>query len=263
MKLNPLIMHIPHSSIIIPKTVRNQFVIDDHALNNEVYRMTDLYTNDLFIDKNLDSDSIIFPINRLVVDPERFLDDQLEPMTEKGMGVIYTRTSNGQRLRHPPKKLEREYLINNFYFQHHDQFNRIVENHLDKHGEALIIDCHSFPSIPLPYEFNQSKNRPDICIGTDEFHTPNGLTQQFIRLFQKKGYSVKINEPFNGSIVPGCFYMRDKRVYSIMIEVNRMLYMDEITGVKLPGYERLKSDINKILSEVTNMVFERSSKQDI
>ena len=38
----------------------------------------------------------MFPVSRLVVDPERFIAD---PMECVGMGVVYTRTSNGEVLR--------------------------------------------------------------------------------------------------------------------------------------------------------------------
>ena len=33
-----------------------------------------------------------------------------------------------------------------------------------------MIDGHTFPALPLPYELNQTAFRPDFCYGTDEFH---------------------------------------------------------------------------------------------
>ena len=30
----------------------------------------------------------------------------------------------------------------------------------------------TFDTVALPYELDQNPARPDICIGTDEFHTP-------------------------------------------------------------------------------------------
>jgi N-formylglutamate amidohydrolase len=49
------------------------------------------------------------------------------------------------------------------------------------------------------------------------------------RNFKEIGYSVKINTPFSGSIVPLGFYKKEKKVISVMIEVNRKLYMNEET----------------------------------
>ena len=45
--------------------------------------------------------------------------------------------------------------------------------------------------------------------------------------FRKEGLTVAINEPFAGTMVPLKFYGKDKRVKSIMIEVNRKLYLDD------------------------------------
>ena len=57
--------------------------------------MTDAYTDDLFGSHAGTDDSVVtFPVSRLVVDPERFLDDTLETMARCGMGVIYERTSS-------------------------------------------------------------------------------------------------------------------------------------------------------------------------
>jgi len=41
----------------------------------------------------------VFPVSRLVVDVERFPDDEDEPMAGRGMGAVYTRLSSGERLR--------------------------------------------------------------------------------------------------------------------------------------------------------------------
>jgi len=51
------------------------------------------------------------------------------------------------------------------------------------------------------------------------------------------GYTLEINQPYAGSIVPMAFYHKDRRVVSIMIEVNRKLYMDEMTGTKKDTFE--------------------------
>jgi len=246
----PIILHIPHSSKIIPEDVRNQFILTDEEFNDELLLMIDAHTDDLFIPENLEYESVIFPISRLVVDSERFIDDDLELMSEKGMGVIYNQTSNGKKLRRSITEQERRSLLNTYYHPHHEKLNKAVGNQLKNYGKVLIIDCHSFPSIPLPYEYVQSKDRPDICIGTDNFHTPESLTQRCVQLFQEKGYLIKINEPFSGSLVPGEYYRKNKNVHSVMIEVNRKLYMDEKTGNKIIQYNRVKFDIEKVLEKL-------------
>jgi N-formylglutamate deformylase len=102
------------------------------------------------------------------------LDDQ--ELAAVGMGALYERTSSGDPLRNHPSLENRDALIQRFYVPHHKQLNDATRNELDRSGSALILDCHSFPSVPLPYERDQDPNRPDICIGADSFHN-NQLNQ--------------------------------------------------------------------------------------
>ena len=66
--------------------------------------------------------------------------------------------------------------------------------------------CHSFPSIPLPYEPEQDPERPDICLGTDQFHTPLWLLDELRGAFEKQEYDVQVNKPFAGTLTPLKFY---------------------------------------------------------
>ena len=55
--------------------------------------MTDHFTEELF-DINLSNiSSIVFPVSRLLVDPERFEVDKDETMSEVGMGCIWKNKS--------------------------------------------------------------------------------------------------------------------------------------------------------------------------
>lgn len=243
-----MIIHIPHSSAETPNEYRDQFVLSDQELAYELLRMTDAYTDDLF---RLPYKTAIFPVSRIVLDPERFVDDAQESMSTIGMGVIYTKTHNGQDLRRAITQKEKDNLLQTFYYPHHEMLNNLVNEELRQKGTALIVDCHSFPSSPLPYEFNQEKNRPDICIGTDNFHTPESLQEKCVLLFQDKGYSVELNKPFSGSLVPGKYYQKESGVHSIMVEVNRKLYMDEGTGKKISGYYQVRSDLEYVLNRLS------------
>jgi len=249
MKL-PLLLHIPHSSLSIPKTVREKLCISEAELERELLRMTDRYTDILFDLPTITNHSIIYPVSRLVVDPERFEDDAKEPLAAVGMGVIYTVTSQKTLLRTQPDACERAELLDAYYHPHHRRFTEAVAELLNDAGQALIIDCHGFPSRPLPYELNQENDRPDICIGTDSFHTPKWLLDSVTKAFLKLGYTVAVDHPFAGAIVPLPYYTQDARVLSIMIEINRKLYMHEDTGEKGPLFARVKDDIATVVSHI-------------
>lgn len=209
--------------------------------------MTDLHTDELFVRDSTCAQTVVFPVSRLVVDPERFIEDDQEIMAEFGMGIIYTRTSNGRLLRHPPTSEERVDLINRYYQPHHQNLDDCVSACLQRYEHCMIIDCHSFPSAPLPYEDDQNPDRPDICIGTDSFHTPKWLEEDVVKHFEALEFKVEVNRPFAGSIVPMKHYQKESRVLSIMIEINRKLYMDESTGKKNNRFDKLKGNLSEIL----------------
>jgi N-formylglutamate deformylase len=240
------VIHIPHASTVIPGELLNSFALYENSLAAEVLRMTDAYTDELF---ELDDDlarSLEFPVSRLVVDPERFVDDELEVMSQVGMGVIYTKTADGGDLRHPLSESQRKQLIDKYYWPHHRWFEDLVHRCLELHDYCLIIDAHSFPSAALPYELDQSPERPDICIGTDPDHTPTWLADKAESLATASGWSVKRDSPFSGAIVPTAFYRRGNRVLSIMIEVNRALYMDESSGEKNANFSSVENKLGEL-----------------
>jgi N-formylglutamate amidohydrolase len=164
-----VVLHIPHSSRQVPAEERQGIRLDDAALNSELLRMTDAYTDELFPRTPVEAGRVIFPVSRLVCDVERFPSDEDEPMATRGMGVIYTRTSMGEVLRAQPGAADRQSILDRWYRPHHLKLERMVNDVITRSGGCLIVDCHSFPSVALPYELDQTEYRADFCIGTDSF----------------------------------------------------------------------------------------------
>lgn len=248
---NWLMLHVPHDSNDIPAHVRDQFVVSDHELQSELIKMTDHFTFDLFAIDVPDQQVVRAPVSRLVVDVERFEDDALEEMAQRGMGVIYRSGSQKQQIRREISPSERQELIDTYYSPHHQLLTVLVGRQLAKYGRAFVLDCHSFPNEPLPYEEDISgQNRADICLGTDDFHTSKIIVEIAQAEFTKLGFSVSINTPFSGSLVPQKHYQRDARVSSLMIEVNRRLYLNEGNGSKNKDFGSVQAQLREVLSTV-------------
>ena len=160
------------------------------------------------------------------------------------MGVVYTHTANGNALR-AIAEIERLDLINSYYHPHHNALTRMVNDCVEQHNQCLIIDCHSFPAQPLPYESDTS--RPDICLGTDSYHTTTELRDCLLKTFEALGYVVAIDSPFSGTIVPLKHYHKDQRVASVMIEVNRSLYASP------SGFKRVQSDLTHAILQAATI----------
>ncbi len=222
-----VVLHIPHNSLEIPPDVRKQFLLGDDELEAELTCMTDHYTLEIFGGTNASALVVATNFSRLVVDVERFEQDIEESMAAWGMGAVYSSSSTGKRLRRDLSASEREDLLSTYYRPHHEHLTLCVDACLRDVGFALIIDGHSFPSHPFPYELDQEVERPDVCIGIDEFHTPDWVWKIFVECFENVGFSVKVNHPFSGSIVSHKHYLLNSSVISVMVEINRRLYLEE------------------------------------
>lgn len=243
-----MIIHIPHSSMLIPEVDRVGFTLSYCAILQELNKLNDHFTDLLFDRESFNS--IVFPVNRFLVDVERFEDDDIEPMAKKGMGVLYTHDTNGLRFRAKLKGKSRERLLDKYYRPHHSRLTQLCLDALERSGSCVIIDGHSFPNEPLPCDDNQLRIRPDICLGACDYHTPEWLLNIAYKVFNEAGYSVAINQPYKGTIVPLTFFEVEAAVCSLMVEVNRSLYLDEQYQINQTGYAKVKKCIDLIYSQI-------------
>ena len=242
-----LILHIPHSSTFIP--FKEGYLVDDATLESEILKLTDWYTEDLFYSSS--DEMIIANFSRIFCDPERFSDDFQEIMSKYGMGVLYEKTDDGKLMRNVSPKL-REKILTEYYWKHHNKFNKLVSEQLEKFGKAIIVDCHSFPSFPLKRDPDQTKPRPDFNIGIDKFHTPKELIELSKDFFSKKGFTLGVDWTYSGSIVPLEYYNKNENVQTIMLEINRALYLEEPSNNKSINYDKTKQIVSEFLDTIRN-----------
>lgn len=241
-----IILHIPHSSPSIP--FFEGFVVGRQAINNEINILTDWFTDQLF---NLPYPKIVTPFSRVFCDVERFEDDSLEVMSLKGMGMCYTHMDNGETMRDVSPYL-RERIKTEFYLPHHLALEELTTDLLQKYEHVIIIDCHSFPDMPLNRDLNKELPRPDFCLGIDELHTPKKLHAVVQNLLMSLGYKVLINNPYSGTMIPLRYYKKNKNVTGLMIEVNRKHYMttSNDTVLKTASFEKIRKVIKIVLQVI-------------
>ena len=244
-----LILHIPHSSTNIP--FLDGYVADENKIQNEIVKLTDWYTDELFF-TNTDT-MIIAPFSRIFCDVERFENDEDEVMSKVGMGAVYERFDNGDLLRNVTTDL-RAKIIKDYYWNHHNAFSDKVKEQLDKSNSCLIIDCHSYPSTPVSRDLDQTTSRPDFNIGIDHYHTPKKLIDVSIAYFEQKGYSLGVDWPYSGTIVPMEYYQKNNTVHSIMLEVNRKLYLNEPSNEKSNQFDETKQIVKGFIEIIKKMI---------
>jgi N-formylglutamate deformylase len=237
-----IILHVPHSSTTIPLT--DGYVINNDSLAKEMLKLTDWHSDDLF--QSDEHEMIKADFSRIFCDPERFTDDSQEIMSQYGMGVLYEKNDDGRLMRIVTQEL-RKRILRDYYDTHHAKLSNAVNRQLELFGKALILDCHSYPSTPFKRDLDKSANRPDFNIGTDAFHTPKHLIEASKAFFEKAGYSLGIDWPYKGSIVPLEHYQKNKNVQTIMLEINRALYLEEPGNEKSEGYSEIKRVVGEFI----------------
>ena len=224
-----LLLHIPHSSTSFPEG--SNFSFND--LDEKERLLIDYYTDELFIpqQKTNGIDSMAFPFCRLFSDVERLVNDPLE---KEGLGISYHRQI------HEPPYNTRYFGDLKSAFSLYADFHAEMAKRLTYLGDnTLLIDCHSFSS--QPNLLNSNPPDIDICIGYNEDETcpDKVVVGNIVQYFGSLGYKVGINEPFSNSKT----FSVPVKYHSVMIEVNKRLYMDEQTLEKTEGFDKLRNDI--------------------
>ena len=238
-----ILLHVPHSSTSFPLDSKYSF----QDLDKEEKRLIDYYTDELFIPQNPKRDIIpfVFPYCRLYCDVERLVKDPLENC---GLGISYHRTVESADL---PFE-ERSFSTLSQAFKYYADFHAYVSKSIVETtvmNRNLLIDCHSFSN--SPNLLNSNPPDIDICIGynDDETCPYKGVIDNIVRFFESFGYKVGINKPFSNSktfSVPVSYH-------SVMIEINKRLYMNEKTLEKKEDFMW----IHQIVQSLYKMLLEQ------
>lgn len=92
------------------------------------------------------------------------------------------------------------------------------------------------------------------------YNTPEWLVESLRREFTDRGYSVAIDNPYSGCLVPDQF-TGNPSVPAAMVEINRRLYLNSVEIDKLQegllpgraaGFDKLRYDICSIMLHITS-----------
>jgi N-formylglutamate amidohydrolase len=113
-------------------------------------------------------------------------------------------------------------------------------------GLAVLIDCHSMPSTVRGVH---GRLRPDIVLG-DRYGTScaTELTDLTAQILTRFGYSVSRNKPYAGGFITEHYGQPARGLHAVQIEINRRLYMDELTLEKTDRFEPLRADLGRMIS---------------
>ena len=263
----PLILDSPHSGQFYPKDFNHQ------ATFSKLRQAEDSYVDELF-DYAVKIGAIIlkaeFP--RSYIDPNRaetdfFLKDIINQnntvyeidfkpsiKSELGIGLIW--------LKIPPEgedmynnKITLDELMNRVNVYHrpyHEALRRIMNKTHKKYGKFYHINCHSMQqNATVMSTQKQGTSRPDFVIGDrDGRSCNNSFTNVVVECLRNLNYEVAINDPYKGAELVSAYSNPNLQKYSLQIEINRKLYMNEETRVKHDGFDILKYNLSILLNSL-------------
>ena len=171
------------------------------------------------------------------LDPAMFADplpdyaNTRSPRIAAGLGTIARVVANGEEI-HREKLRFAEVLerVNRLYRPYHEALEGLVQATERRFGLAVLIDCHSMPSIGGPMDEDAGRRRLDIvlgdCHGTSCAPALTGLVEGFLA---ERGYQVVLNNPYAGGFTTRHYGAPEAHVHALQIEINRALYMNEAT----------------------------------
>ncbi|MGI5131774.1 N-formylglutamate amidohydrolase [Pseudonocardia sp. CA-107938] len=247
---SPVLLHVPHAGTEVPGWVRDHLLLDDAELATELAALTD-HRTDALAAAAADAARVrpfvlVNPISRFVVDVERFPDER-EEMAAVGMAAVYTHGTRGQRIR-ADDPAHHAALRAAFYEPWAAAVRHAVADRLAAVGRAVLVDVHSYPRAPLPYELHADGPRPPVCLGTDAFHTPPELLAAARAAF---GAGTTLDSPFSGVYVPLAHLHREPRVHAIMVEIRRDGYLVEPAGPATDGFTALAGALTRLVDTMT------------
>ncbi|WP_423415286.1 N-formylglutamate amidohydrolase [Hyphomicrobium sp. B1] len=164
-----------------------------------------------------------------------------------GLGTVARIVADGEEIY--PSRLRLENVlarIEQLYFPFHAELSRLVTQTRENFGYAVLIDCHSMPSTAMAPGGAQ---RPDIVIG-DRFGASADprLTLLIRDEFQRRGFKVQLNRPYAGGYITEHHGRPGRGTHAIQLEINRGLYINELTFQENSGYQRLSDALIDIVS---------------
>ena len=238
---NHYLIHLPHCGTEIPSEYIDDYYLDENELRANIFEYADLYTDELFFKLFESCGGVKSRYSRLFFDPERFGNDDEESMYLKyKLGWFY---ENAILEKKSLRSLKNKNIIRSYYDKHHAMLNQLTAKKLESFGKCSVIDAHSFSN--TRYWFHDDIKLPDICVGFEPKHVDEELLERIKIEFE--GYEIGINEPYQGSLVPTNYWQKDTRVKSVMIEINKKLYLEDDNITKNSNFEIIKRKLENIL----------------
>jgi len=259
----PFILCSPHSGSIYPPAFLELSRLSPLSLR----KSEDCFVDELFRPVASEGVPLIaarFPrafldVNRepYEFDPELFV----EPLPDfantqsvrvaGGLGTIARIVADGEEIYH--RKLPLASGLARFerlYIPFHAALAELIETTRRQFGYAILLDCHSMPSASMA---PAGGPRPDIVLGDRFGASADCKITRFLKdLLAGLGYEVQMNRPYAGGYITEHYGRPARDVHAVQIEINRGLYLNELTLRPTAAFAELQRDLQGLSGPLFN-----------
>lgn len=261
----PIVLNSPHSGRDYPAAFLNASRLDSLSIR----RSEDHYVDELFAPAVALGAPLLrahFPRAYLDVNREpyeldpRMFDSPLPPYANVssmrvagGLGTIPRLVAENMDIYRSRLPLAEAFeRIETIYKPYHACLRRLIARSHVTFGFAVLLDCHSMPgNVRLPHH----TLRPDIIVG-DRYGTSASadLSHIAVALLEELGFSVARNKPYAGGFITEHYGRPARGLHALQLEINRSLYIDELTLEKKPQFARLAADMLTFVAQLAEHV---------
>jgi N-formylglutamate amidohydrolase len=268
--LAPVVVSSPHSGALYPPSLLAAVALErDHLRRLEDGCVDDLFAAapDLgvpllrarfaraYVDPNREA---------FELDPELFADGLPEfvnvasAKARAGLGTIPSRVGGRPIYRARLSFAEAERRIRLAYWPYHDALQLLLDRSLARFGVALLLDCHSMPSLSANGA-GGSDGLIDIALG-DRYGRSCApeVVDRVEALLRRRGLTVARNRPYAGGHITTRYGRPQSGVHALQIEVRRALYMDERTFRPLAALGPLRLVVREMLADLAALMTEEA-----
>jgi N-formylglutamate amidohydrolase len=260
----PFVFASPHSGRVYPKSFLQATRLDGTVIR----RSEDSFVDEIFGSApELGAPLLKAHFPRAFVDPNReayeldpamfegplpqFVNSR-SPRVLAGLGTIARVVRDGAEIY--SRKIsfhEAQGRIEAYYKPYHATLRGLLEATHKRFGCAVLVDCHSMPSVGGPLDQDIGATRPDIVLG-DRFGTScaRRLTDMIERALAMQGFAIVRNNPYAGGFSTEHYGRPALGLHALQIEINRALYMDEERIERTAGIKRITNAITTLMRAI-------------
>lgn len=166
------------------------------------------------------------------------------PRARYGLGLVPSRTHrHGALWRRPIDRAEFGRRVEQVHRPYHGALADGLDQLRVRHGEALLLDCHSMPA--------RANAQADIVIGDRHGASCSAwLSAEAARIIRAAGLRAALNDPYAGGAIVARHGRPDEGVHALQLEIDRSLYLDRDGRTASHGFDRIASLIETLASSL-------------